>query len=123
MVISRAQWDQDGGWVVREGPFLAWYAESDWPRGTTAEEVLWSHIGRRLLYLEREESNDPPSSGEVSGPNDEVLLNALEHQEETEPGAPKDGEVWNVVWAWRPSWAELPVPWPLGETIPLRWKH
>ena len=89
VVISRAQWDQDGGWIVREGPFLTWYAESDWPRGTTAEEVLWSHIGRRLLYLEREESNDPPSSGEVSGPNDEVLLKALEHQEETEPGAPQ----------------------------------
>ena len=89
VVISRVHSGNDVGWVVREGPILTWYAESAWPRRTTAEEVIWSHIGRRLLYLEPEESTQYQSLGEMSGPSDDALLKSLDHEEETEPGAPQ----------------------------------
>jgi hypothetical protein len=88
VVISRARRGDLPGWVVREGPFLSWYSQASWPRRTNAEEVIWAHIGRRLLYLD-EGVRPPAAEIDPRGPSDEVLLEALEHTEPTERGAPE----------------------------------
>ena len=88
VVISAAQVEDVGGWIVREGPFLSWYPRSDWPRSATAEDVIWAHIGRRLLYVE-DVDREILIEASTRGPNDEDLLAALEHGEADERGAPK----------------------------------
>ena len=87
VVVSLARRNDENGWVVREGPFISWYPCTDWPSGTTAEEVCWCHIGRRLLYLDLESRMQiaPPIA---QGPDDETLLAALEHDESDARGAP-----------------------------------